>query len=107
MVVVVVVLPDPVLRIGAWWDTTEPQEPSYPPRASPKIKVRTRGPEDSHSGGREGGTRGKQMGRVVIARITKRAARRNGPANPSKVRIEKKAMSVATKTRKVAADRTR
>ena len=107
MVVVVVVLPDPVLRIGAWWDTTEPQEPSNPPRATPKVKHRRRAPKDSHSGRRKGGTRGKQMGRVVITRTTKRAARRNGPANPLKIGIEKEAMPVASKTRKMAADRAR
>ena len=100
-------LPDPVRRMGAWRDTTEPQESRNPPRASPKVEVGDRGPEDGLSGRRQGGAGRQNVRDVVVAGTTKTAVRRSGPANPLKIRVEKKTVAVASKTRKFTTHSTR
>ena len=98
-------LPNPVRRIGARQNTAEAQQPGNSPRASPKIEKRSRGPKDGSSERRERRAGSQNMGDVVGPAPTKRAVRGRGPANPVKVRLEKKAVSITAKTREVATDR--
>ena len=46
ILVVVVVLPDPVLRMGTWSHSTDTQQLDNSPRSGPKIKGRKRGTKD-------------------------------------------------------------
>ena len=45
------------------------------------------------------------MRNIVAPRTTKGAARRRGPANPMKIRMQKNAVTVTTKARELATDR--
>ena len=91
--------------MGARRQTAEAKKPGNSPRASPEVEGRGRVPEDGYSEGGKRRTGRENMGDCVGSGPTKRAVRRRGPANPMKVRLEKKAVSVATKAGEMAADR--
>ena len=57
-------------------------------------------PENCLSGGRGGGAGTLKVREVELASTTKTAVRRSRPANPLKIGVEKKTVSIALKTRK-------
>ena len=93
--------------MGARPKAAEPQEPSNTPRTDPEIEKRRVGTEDCLPQLRGGRARKNKMGEVLHSRLASRTRGSRRATYTKVVRIEKRRVSVAAKTRKSTAGTTR